>query len=104
MAEFYILKGKITKSGVGQIKPKAKKFRVNQCLRARSICDYNCVFYGYVIDRTENTLTLNLESESYGIKKRKIYKDEEGNEYCFPFGKYSMAPIFRAEEKFIWKI
>lgn len=77
-------------------KPKAKKFRVNQCLRAASIADHNCIFYGCVINRTEKTLTLNLESESYGIRKRKIYKDEKGNEYCFPLGKFSMAPIFRA--------
>lgn len=74
----------------------AKKFKINQCLSATSITDHNCIFYGYVMSRTENTLTLNLESESYGIRKRKIYKDEKGNEYCFPLGKFSMAPIFRA--------
>ena len=68
-------------------------FRVDQKLRTRSTGDYECVFEGIVIKRTLKTVT--IETSMNGISRCKIYKNE-GEEFIFPFGKYSMAPIFRA--------
>jgi len=70
-----------------------KKFEVNQQLTARSICNHECIFTGSVIKRTSKTVTIKTD---HGIERRKIFLDSEGNEMIWPFGTYSMAPIFRA--------
>jgi len=68
-------------------------FSAGQQLSSRSICDSNCEFTGAVIKRTAKTVT--IETRMKGIARCKVQTDDEG-EYIFPFGKYSMAPIFRA--------
>lgn len=70
-----------------------KKFEANQEIKARSICDSNCVFEAVVVKRTAKTVTINLRNEE---KRVKIYTDDDGVEFIFPFGQYSMAPIMRA--------
>ena len=72
----------------------ANKFTENQELSARSICDYDCIYTGRVIKRTAKTVT--IETSMTGIKRCKIHHDTDGNEFIFPFGRYSMAAIFRA--------
>lgn len=71
-----------------------KSFTENQVLSGRSSCDHNCIFTGVVIRRTKKFVT--VETAMYGENKVKIFIDEEGNEYCYPHGRYSMATIFRA--------
>ena len=71
-----------------------KQFKENQILETRSICDHDCIFDGRVISRTEKTVKLDLGSD--GIKNVKIFTEENGDEYCYPYGRYSFAPIFRA--------
>jgi hypothetical protein len=68
-------------------------FTKNQTLEARSICDHNCIFTGIVIKRTAKTVTVKTDME--GIKRCKVHNIGEG-EFIYPFGRYSMAPIFRA--------
>lgn len=70
-----------------------KKLEINQNLSCHSACDYNTIFTGKVISRTEKTATIAVEC--FGIKRVKIFKDENG-EYVYPLGRYSMCPIFRA--------
>lgn len=72
-----------------------KKFTVGQKLSARSIGDYNCVFTGTVLKRTATTITVDTCIE--GVKRCKIHQSYDGSgEFVFPFGRYSMAPIFKA--------
>ena len=68
-------------------------FTDSQQLFSRSICDHECIFRGVVIKRTEKTVTITTPRT--GVKRCKIHLNDEG-EYIFPFGQYSMAPIFRA--------
>ena len=69
-------------------------FTASQELSSRSIGDHNCVFTGTVIKRTAKTVT--IKTPLYGEKRCKIHVDENGNEFAFPHGMFSMAPIFRA--------
>ena len=69
-----------------------KTIKSNQQLTARSICDHNCIFVLFVIERKGNFANIKYQ----GINKRtKVYTDSDGNEYIQP-DKYSMSPIFRA--------
>lgn len=72
-----------------------KKFTVNQKIKARSICDHNCVWEGEVLKRTTKTVTVRVDGEN-GPKRCKIHLDGEGNEFIYPLGRYSMCPIMRA--------
>jgi len=69
-------------------------FEAGQTLQTKSICDSECVFTGTVVKRTTKTVT--IETRIKGLKRVKIHTETNGAEYCFPFGQYSMAPIFRA--------
>ena len=70
------------------------KFYAGQELSNRSICDHNCVFTSTVIKRTAKRVTLN--TDMYGVKTVGIMIDSDGNEFCFPYGRYSMATTFNA--------
>jgi len=74
-------------------------FTVGQKLSDRSACDWDCVFRAIVIKRTAKRVTLDLgrgEAKTVGI-----FIDHHGNEACYPFGRYSMASIFSAGDKYI---
>jgi hypothetical protein len=64
-----------------------------QVLEARSACDYDCVFSVKVIDRKGSFATV----EAHGSTKRVKIRSDDRGEYVYALGKYSMAPIFRAE-------
>ena len=65
-----------------------------QVLKARSACDYDCIFSVKVLDRKGSFATVQAHGES---KRVKVRSDDRG-EYVYALGKYSMAPIFRAED------
>jgi len=69
-----------------------KTFSIGQQLSTSSICDSNCIFKAEVIKRTAKTVTIKVRGE---LVRRKI-QIFDGAESIFPFGQYSMAPIFRA--------
>lgn len=71
-----------------------KTFTTGQQLSTRSACDHDCIFTGEIVKRTAKTV--HVKTAMSGTVKRKIQIDSEGNEYIFPEGQYSMAPIFRA--------
>ena len=73
------------------------KFEAGLNVSTRSTCNYNCIYKGVVISRTEKTVTIKTSME--GVKRCKIYTDTDG-EYIMPFGKYSMAPSFRATRQY----
>lgn len=68
------------------------KFTVNQQLSTSSVCDSECIFRATVVKRTPKTVTINTRGEEKRCKIH-IY---EGNEFIYPFGKYSMCAIFKA--------
>ena len=70
-----------------------KKFTDSQQLSSHSICDHDCIFLGVVIKRTAKTITITTPRT--GVKRCKIHNNDEG-EFIYPYGRYSMAPIFRA--------
>lgn len=75
-----------------------KKFEVGKSYECSSICDHNCVWRYKVVDRTENTVTLETLDRMEIIKRRIIKGLSEFNnaESIYPLGKYSMCPILHA--------
>jgi hypothetical protein len=71
----------------------AVKFQVGQEVSARSFCDYDCIFRFTVVSRTAKFVTMNYFGEP---KRVGIKVNNEGVEYCLPFGNYSMAAIVYA--------
>jgi len=69
-----------------------KQFFTGQKLKTRSICDHECIYTAVVLKRTNKTITIELEGRS---ERRKI-SIYDNCESIYPFGKYSMAPIFTA--------
>lgn len=67
--------------------------QTGQVLIARSICDHDCIFKAEVIERKNNFATVKAMN---AIKRVKIFLDEDGTEFIFALGRYSMAPVFRA--------
>jgi hypothetical protein len=70
------------------------KFTPGQEIEVRSISDYDCIFRFTVVSRTAKFVTF----EHYNDERRcGIKLDRDGNEYAYPLGSFSMAPVARAE-------
>lgn len=63
------------------------RFTVGEEVSARSFADWNCIFRFTVIKRTEKFVTFDY----YGQPKRVAIRVQDGREYCYPLGTYSMA-------------
>lgn len=72
----------------------SKTFTVGQKLSACSIGDRDCIFRATVIKRTAKRVTLDLDGKTVTVG----ICEYDGGEVCYPFGKFSMAPIFRSLE------
>lgn len=70
-----------------------KTIQAGQFLKARSVCDSECVFVAEVVSRSGNWATVKAEGRD--AKRVKIYNHGDG-EFVYAMGKFSMAPIFRA--------
>ena len=70
-----------------------RKFEVGQKLETRSICDHDCVYSAVVLKRTAKSVTIKLDDGRVKNRRVFIYDDRE---CIMPFGRYSMAPTFRA--------
>ena len=73
------------------------KFKQGQQLSSRSICDHECIYTSTVLKRTAKTVTIDVHGDT---KRCKIH-EYEGVEFIYPFGKYSMCPIFKADRELI---
>ena len=69
------------------------KFTVGQELSEASLCDSECIFKGTVLRRTAKFVTVHSMGEDRRVK---IHTDDEGNEFCYPYGQYSMCTRFKA--------
>lgn len=74
----------------------ATKFAVGKTYETRSACDHDCIFSFTVTARTEKRMTLEYHGKPsvVGLKV-----DSDGVEWCFPMGRYSMAPVIRANRE-----
>jgi len=68
-------------------------FYEGQDLSTRSIGDSNCIYTAKVISRTQKSVRIDVDGK---VVSRRIFLDYDGNEAIMPFGRYSMAPTFRA--------
>ena len=71
------------------------KFEVGKKYFCRSIADTDCVFEFEVVKRTEKTVTIK---DFMGKTKRKKINMENGIEYIYPLGQFSMAPTLRSNK------
>jgi len=83
--------------------PSVAAFEVGVVYACRSICDHECIFHWKVTARTEKTITLveclDASGDAYGEPKRKGVKVSDGEELCYPSGRFSMCPIIRPSKK-----
>ena len=70
----------------------ANQFIAGNTYTASSICDRDAVWTFTVISRTASSL--KLRDADGKVTTKKVY-DDGLNEFCFPLGKYSMAPRLR---------
>lgn len=80
------MKEKNTSEVVKTIKP-------GQTLTARSIGDHDCIFSVEILARNKSFVTVNAMGN---VKRCKVHV-YEGAELIYAFGRYSMAPTFRAQ-------
>ena len=78
------------------------RFEVGKEYSVRSACDHECVWVFRVIDRTAKTVTLvGVNNREGGVKRINQQASEwAGCETVYPLGRYSMAPVLRAEAVF----
>jgi hypothetical protein len=77
------------------------RFAPEDVLTTRSLCDHDCIYTARIISRTAKSVLVDLGG-SRGIVRRGLLIDSyTGAEYFYPYGRYSMAPSFRAKERAI---
>ena len=69
-------------------------FQVGTSYSTRSACDFDCEFTWTVIGRKGQMLT--LENRRGEVSRRKVGSSPDGD-WCYPDGKFSMAPVIRAD-------
>ena len=72
------------------------RFLIHNTYSTRSSCNHECVYTFKIIKRTEKNVWI-IEAGEKEIIRRKIIMCE-GIETIFPLGKYSMAPVLRANK------
>jgi hypothetical protein len=76
----------------------AVKFETGRTYECRSACDSGCRWTFTVEKRTAGTVWFREHGpEGLGVLVRRKLDTYNGAETFFPFGKYSMAPIVRAQ-------
>lgn len=68
----------------------AQTFVPGQTVACRSSADYDCIFRFEVVRRTAKFVTLRYFDRELRVSVR---TDNQGVEYCLPFGMYSMSPM-----------
>ncbi len=64
----------------------------NTTITAKSICDSNCIFSAYVVERKGDYVRLQMDGKTFS---KKVKKSFDGSEYVLALGSYSMAPAFK---------
>jgi hypothetical protein len=80
------------------------KFELGKKYTCKSVGDHNCTFCFEVESRTEKMVTVRKIENWTGSRailsnKVKVFVDGE-EEYIYPMGRYSMAPVLRATQEY----
>lgn len=70
-----------------------RRIKVGDVLKARSVCDHDCVFTATVLKRTTSTVTVKVNG--YVEPKTTKIRTVDGVEGAYCLGRYSMAPFFK---------
>lgn len=70
------------------------RFYAGQTVRGRFVCQYDSAFNCDILRRTTKTVLVKVHGRD--VTRCKIHTDNDGREFIFPLGRYSMAPVFRA--------
>ena len=94
------LRGRTQKTKGTQYMITEKEIKAGQVLVTRSPCDHDCIFRVEILSRQKSFVTVKTLGNT---KRVKVYKDDDGEEYIYALGKYSMCPIFRASRQEVSK-
>lgn len=70
------------------------KFVEGSTVKTRFAYDWDSILEAVVVKVTKNSIVLDIGQ--FGTKRVKIHTDSDGVEFCYPLGRYSMAPMFKA--------
>lgn len=73
-----------------------EQFITGKTYATRSICNHDCVFKFTIERRSKNSVWIDPYKNG-NIVRRKL-TTWEGKEMFYPLGRYSMAPIIRADD------
>ena len=68
-----------------------KTIQPQTTITARSICDSNCIFKAFVVERKGDFVKIEIDGK---IERKKVKTNFNGDEYVMALGTYSMAPAF----------
>lgn len=71
-----------------------KTIKTGQTLTSRSICDHNCIFELFIIERKGNFCTIKEPGSDY-TRRVKVRLNYDGDE-CLRPDTYSMCPTYKA--------
>jgi hypothetical protein len=83
------------------------KFEVGKTYQTRSICDHDCLITMTVVDRTAKTVRmvegdgkapLKLNGDNKPVKTFRPRTSDNGVEFIWPWGHYSMSPLLDATD------
>jgi hypothetical protein len=69
-----------------------KTFQIGLTYTDTAACDHGVVYSFTVVSRTEKSIVV----EHRGEKTRRSVKMDNGVEFCFPMGKFSLCPVITA--------
>lgn len=72
------------------------KFEVGKHYNGTFIGDSDVTFEFEILARTSLRISI-VDALTHEVKKIGVHFDEKGNEFAYPYGKYSMCPLIRAE-------
>ena len=73
------------------------KFEAGTTYYARSACDWDCIYRVTVVRRTAKSVWITDPHSDGKPKRRAIVDYGDGVERFYPFGRYSMAAVMRAD-------
>ncbi len=87
----------IVSIGESEAMTQSKAFKINSIYSHRWVNDSQLTTSYKVVKLTKSFITLIESGESKPIRC-KIFKDDE-TQFCFPSGRYSMAPVLKASNE-----
>jgi len=71
------------------------QLKVNTTYTQSSICDSECIFEVKILSRTKKSVIIS----SMGETSRRFISIHDGQEIIYPYGRYSMCTVIKANSK-----